>query len=146
MPQLQPWARVRARMSRLLRRGAWYRVVELTPTEAVLDVSRRLVRVPRTFVQVLPIRPSMWSVVLRPRDAVKLPRSWGPRYGVCPRCCARAPLPGPAASMRCPKCGAECAIAWSDSHWRAFEVLAGIPESSSMLKSYETALRLRMGI
>src|SRR5881628_658214 len=57
MPQMQYWARVRAGMDCPLRRGAWYRVVELTPGDTVLEVNSRLLRIPRAFLQILPRRP-----------------------------------------------------------------------------------------
>src|SRR5205807_2408413 len=92
MLNLEQWARVRARTNCQLRRGAWYRVVELAPLDVVLEVNRRPLRVPRPFVQVIPIRPRLWSVVARLRNAAAPPQDWGPRYGVCPRCASRAPL------------------------------------------------------
>src|SRR5439155_999100 len=55
MTHVEQWARVRARTNCQLRRGAWYRVVELAPVEVVLEVNRRLLRVPRPFVQVPPV-------------------------------------------------------------------------------------------
>src|SRR2546427_1141530 len=57
MNQVQQWARLRARTTCPLRRGAWYRVVQLTDAEAILDVNGRPLSVPRAFLQVLPIRP-----------------------------------------------------------------------------------------
>src|SRR5437870_2295000 len=54
MPHVQYWARVRDGQDCPLRRGAWYRVVELTPVEAIVDVNHRLLHIPRAFVQVLP--------------------------------------------------------------------------------------------
>jgi len=141
MHQLQQWARLRARTNCPLRRGAWYRVVELTAAEAVLDVNGRPLSVPRAFLQVLPIRPRMWSVVPRLRGALT-PSSWGPRYGVCPRCCARAPLQQGAATMRCPACSFAFVIGWSDSHWRVFELLSGSPAARAMVKAREAAVRL----
>src|SRR5439155_716329 len=54
MPHVQYWARVRADQDCPLRQGAWYRVVELTPVEAIVDVNHRLLHIPRAFVQVLP--------------------------------------------------------------------------------------------
>src|SRR5438093_340742 len=134
MPHIQQWARVRARTNCPLRRGAWYRVTRLTPLEAVLEVNQRPVRVPRPFLQVLPLRPRMWSVVPRPRDAVTLPDSWGPRYAVCPDCSARAALRGPSGGMPCPACGSVFPIAWSDSPWRVFEVLSDRPALTAMAK------------
>jgi len=145
MPHIQQWARVRARTNCPLRRGAWYRVTRLTPLEAVLEVNQRPVRVPRPFLQVLPLRPRMWSVVPRPRDAVTLPDSWGPRYAVCPDCSARAALRGPSGGMPCPACGSVFPIAWSDSPWRVFEVLSDRPALTAMAKVRDAALRLLLG-
>src|SRR5256712_10233498 len=118
MNQVQQWARLRARATCPLRRGAWYRVVQLTDADAILDVNGRPLSVPRAFLQVLPIRPRMWSVVPRLRGAVTPPASWGPRYGVGPRCRARAPLHQGSAPMRCPPCALALVIWWSDSHLR----------------------------
>src|SRR3989442_6582809 len=125
MNQVQQWARLRARTTCPLRRGAWYRVVQLTDAEAILDVNGRPLSVPRAFLQVLPIRPRMWSVVLRLRGAVTPPASWGPRYGVCPRCCARAPLHQGSATMRCPACAFAFVIGGSDSPLRGVQAHFG---------------------
>ena len=133
MPGVQQWARVRARTHHPLRRGAWYPVAQLTPVEAVLQVNQRPLSVPRPFVQVVAIRPQMWSVVTRPRQGDAPPPSWGSRYGVCPGCSARAALHGTATSMSCPGCGATFPIAWSDSHWRIFEVLSGPSETTAIM-------------
>ena len=141
-PPVQHWARVRARTTCPLRRGAWYRVLQLTPGEALLDVNGRPLSVPRPFLQVLPIRPRLWSVVPRPRGAVAPPSSWGPRYGVCPRCAARAPLLDRAVSMRCPACGFAFVIGWSDSHWRVFELLSSSPAVRALAKARDAASRL----
>jgi hypothetical protein len=142
MPPLQQWARVRARTNCNLRRGAWYRVLQLTPVEAVLEVNGRPLCVPRAFLQVLPIRPRMWSVVSRSLGPVTTPQSWGPRYGVCPRCSARAPLDEHSVTMRCPACGFAFLIAWSDSHWRLFELLSGNPAARAIAKARDAAARL----
>src|SRR2546425_13260178 len=113
MTHLEQWARIRARTNCQLRRGAWYRVVELAPVEVVLEVNRRLLHVPRPFVQVLPIRPRLWSVVARLRNAAAPPPSWGPRYGVGPRCANRRARPERSISMRCPACEVVSVIGWS---------------------------------
>ncbi len=134
MNQVQQWARLRARTTCPLRRGAWYRVVQLTDAEAILDVNGRPLSVPRAFLQVLPIRPRMWSVVLRLRGAVTPPAS--------PRCCARAPLHQGSATMRCPACGFAFVIGWSDSHWRVFELMSGSPAARAIGKAGEAAVRL----
>jgi len=111
------WARIRPDQAAHLRQGAWYRVVRLTPVDAVLDVNGTPTTVPRPSIQILPTPPSRWTVVPRPRNASasRLPLSWGPRYGVCPKCRERARLDGKATSMRCPKCNGHFDIGWEDS-------------------------------
>jgi hypothetical protein len=106
------WARLRPAEAGHLRRGAWYRVVRLTPAEAVLDVNGTLTSVPRPSLEILPAPPTRWTVVPRPMRAARLPASWGPRYGVCPNCRERARLEERAASMRCPKCNGYFDIGW----------------------------------
>src|SRR5438034_6581888 len=67
------WARLKQDVNCGLRRGAWYRVVGLTPEDAVLQVPRReRVRVPRRFLQTLFSRPRHWTVVLRDRKSTRL--------------------------------------------------------------------------
>src|SRR5256885_939749 len=123
MPHVQYWARVRAGQDCPLRQGAWYRVVELTPVEAIVDVNHRLLHIPRAFVQVLPLRPPTWTVVPGP-DAGD---GAGRKYGVCPSCCARARLDGPAPAMRCPRCGAPAAAPWPGPGRGAFAGRTGPP-------------------
>ena len=140
MPQVQYWARVRAGMDCPLRRGAWYRVVELSPGDTVLEVNSRLLRVPRAFLQILPLRPPMWSLVRRRPDEAA-PTSEDGRYAVCPSCCERSPVVDSAPTLRCRRCGAVFAIAWSDSPWRAFEVLPGRPQPGRLARARAVALR-----
>ena len=121
MPYTEQWARTRVRTSRGVRRGAWYRVVRATPLEGVLEVNRRLVTVPRSFLQILPFRPTQWSVVPRLPSAAQPPLSWGSTYGVCPSCSARAPLGERAVKVCCPRCNGLFPVAWEDSGWCAFE-------------------------
>ena len=116
------WARLNADQSCGLRRGAWYRVVRLTPDEAVLQVPRReQVRVPRRFVETLSNRPRHWTVVPRRReaDAEPAPVGWHARYAVCPACRTRAPITGYAADMRCPSCDGVFSIAWEEKYLTA---------------------------
>src|SRR5207253_11439885 len=104
MPHAEQWARTRVRTSRQVRRGAWYRVLRATALEGVLEVNRRPVTVPRTFLQILPFRPTMWSVVTRLPNAQHPPASWGSTYGVCPSCSARAPPCQHRAQRVSPRC------------------------------------------
>src|SRR2546430_6512870 len=144
MLHLEQWARVRARTNSQLRRGAWYRVVELAPLDVVLEVNRRPLRVPRPFVQVIPIRPRLWSVVARLRNAAAPPQDWGPRYGVCPRCASRAPLSERSISMRCPACDVGSVIGWSDSHWRGVDIPFRTPARQPIAQAPAPAHRPRL--
>jgi hypothetical protein len=109
------WARLRPDQTARIRQGAWYRVVRLTPLEAVLDVNGRPTAVARPSLDIVPAPPSRWTVVPRPPNASgRLPLTWGPRYGVCPGCRERARLEARASSMRCPKCNGHFDIGWED--------------------------------
>jgi len=130
MPHTEQWARTRVRTCRDLRRGAWYRVMRATPVEGVLEVNRRLVTVPRSFLQILPFRPQLWSVVPRVATAPQPPLSWGSTYGVCPQCSARAALAPHAPKVSCPRCNGLFPVAWEDSGWCAFEMSGREPAVS----------------
>ena len=109
------WARVRPDQMARLRQGAWYRVLRLTPLEAVLDVNGRPVSLPRPSLHIAPTAPSRWTVVTRPANAGgRVPLSWGPRYAVCPKCRARARLESKATSMRCPRCNGHFDVGWEE--------------------------------
>ena len=111
------WARVRADINCGVRRGAWYKVLSLTPEEAVLDVNGRPYPVPRAVLQIVPVRPERWSVVPRPQDAVIMPLHWGSRYAVCPACRHRRSLVAQAAEqLQCPQCGGVFPVAWDDPY------------------------------
>ena len=109
------YARLRAEANVPLRRGAWYSVVRVTPTDAVLDVHQRMVNIPKSLLQIAPRPTSAWSVVPRPPNC-RAPSSWGARYAVCPQCTTRAPL-AKGASMRCAKCNGTFDVAWGDSYY-----------------------------
>ncbi len=111
------WARLKQDVNCGLRRGAWYRVVGLTPDDAVLQVPRReRVRVPRRFLQTLFSRPRHWTLVPRPAPADEPPDPWRSRYAVCPACRTRAPVTAHTPDMRCPKCNGEFGIAWDERY------------------------------
>src|SRR5256885_16986023 len=76
VPALQ-WARVSADLNLRLRRGAWHRVLELHPLEAVLDVRGGRVTVARPFLGIVgtPARP--WTVLAGLRDAQHVPPARG---------------------------------------------------------------------
>src|SRR5690348_12166009 len=60
------WARLRTESSAPLRRGAWYRVLRLTNSDAVLDVNQRPINVPRPALQIASHPPATWGIVPRP--------------------------------------------------------------------------------
>src|ERR1051325_1808397 len=87
------WARLETDGNFPLRRGAWYRVADLSsseamldvnlqhvpvareyrvahlsPSEAMLDVNRQHVPVPRASVKIVTAPPQYWTVVPRPPD------------------------------------------------------------------------------
>jgi hypothetical protein len=108
------WARLQSDASYPLRRGAWYRIAQLDPSEAMLDVNRRPVPVPRTSLKIVSAPPRSWTVVTRPRNARGLPATWGARYAVCPGCRNRVPLRGAPQSMHCPRCDWTYRVAWEE--------------------------------
>jgi hypothetical protein len=109
------WARLRPTEAGHIRRGAWYRVVKLTATEAVLDVHGKPTPFPRQSLEIQAERPKQWAIVPRPARSPRLPMTWGARYGVCPNCRERAQLDEHATSMRCPKCNGHFEIHWDNS-------------------------------
>jgi len=110
------YARLDADVNCQLRRGAWYRVLRLAQVEAVLDVARREVIVPREYLQIRPTPPHRWTVVQRPRDAQRVPAHWGGHYGVCPNCRARSPLAGRPPKLRCDRCNGLYDVAWEEAY------------------------------
>ena len=110
------WARLRVDVNCGLRRGGWYRVVQVTGVEAVLEVTPEPEPVPRRLIETVFRRPFRWSIVPRPRDARNVPSGWGNRYVVCPVCSARAPMKGHPADLACPKCHGVFGIAWDERY------------------------------
>ena len=92
--QQQNWARLRADYGCPLRRGAWYRVVSVSPLEAVVDVDQKPVLLPREYLEIVNTRPSRWTVVQEPERSPRLPSEMSGRYAVCPSCRERMPLRG----------------------------------------------------
>jgi len=114
MPTAFQWARLKADVKSPLRRGAWYRILKLTPTDAILDVRGKPLSMRRGDLQLSPTPALRWSVVTSPKNSPRFPTSWGPRYAVCPNCRERARLVGEPAGMRCHRCNGFFEIAWND--------------------------------
>jgi len=113
MSELQ-WARLAEDASYGVRRGAWYRVAELTSSDAVVDVNRKQVALPRGSVKLRTAPPKAWSIVPRPRDARRLPETWADKYAVCPSCRNRAALAGNPQVLRCARCNGIFRVAWEE--------------------------------
>jgi hypothetical protein len=97
-----------------VRRGAWYRVADLTSVEARLDVNREQILVPRGSLKIVSAPPQYWTVVARPSDARSLPAQWGDKYAVCPGCRNRMALKGAPHTMRCARCECIFRVGWED--------------------------------
>jgi|SRR6059036_869032 len=115
MPSFQ-WARLKENVKSPLRRGAWYRILKLTSTEATVDVKGKPVPLQRAQLQLSPTAGARWSVVPAPQNAPRFPRSWGQKYAVCPNCRDRAQLEGQPVSMRCHRCNGLFEVAWNDPY------------------------------
>ena len=96
------WATARPFARPMPRAGAWYAVVgETTRDRAVLEVRGKRVAVHRTFLEIRPDRPRVFTVVVRATvDAVKTDRGSIDRiYAVCPS--APTSKPAPPKARRC---------------------------------------------
>jgi Zn finger protein HypA/HybF involved in hydrogenase expression len=117
MPPLL-FARLQADVDELkIRRGAWYRVLEVGTLQAVLEVNRKPVAVLKAMLEIKSRPPLRWTVVPRPASAKRAPPELaGPVYGVCPSCRTRAPLPKRARELRCPRCKQEFDVDWGEAY------------------------------
>ena len=115
----QVWPTVKRFLSRNLRRGAWYPVVEDTePEKVVLAITNRAVAVPRRILQVRPRlpRPHRFGVVYCAKGEQNPARGTaadlGNMYAVCPHCSARVRLVAHQLVVCCTDCGHEAEVAW----------------------------------
>lgn len=114
------WARPLPVGVHLLRRGAWYRVVnDNGPELLIVDVAKRNIPVPRERVQLRRDKPDRWSIVVRnatdPNATRGTTSDLGPVYAVCPGCAYRAPLSDDPAEMACPECHRTYPVEWSET-------------------------------
>ncbi|HEY7193598.1 MAG TPA: hypothetical protein VH439_07640 [Gemmatimonadales bacterium] len=109
------FARLQADVPLKLRKGAWYRVVELNDLQAIIEVNRRKVGVLRAWLEIHDRPPRRWAVVEGLKDNQKAPPPLRGIYGVCPNCRARTPLPKKARTQQCKKCGNEFEIDWGEA-------------------------------
>jgi hypothetical protein len=116
------WARITDSVADILRRGAWYPVVEKSPDgHVVIDVRDGVqVRLSSSDVILRQQPPEAWSVVvrtgvLRPTLGKQKGRDVITTYGVCPHCHERQEFEGKPARLKCTRCGKESAVDWSET-------------------------------
>jgi hypothetical protein len=112
------WARCSDSVADVLRRGAWYPILEETREHVVVEVRRRPVYLSREDVAIRAIAPDHWSVVVR--TGMLRPTLGGggavtTRYVVCPRCHHRQDFDGAPAELRCDRCGEQSPVDWSET-------------------------------
>ena len=114
------WARITDSVADILRRGAWYPVVDETPDgHVVVDVRQGVqVRLKREDVTMRNEPPTTWSVVVR--TGVLRPTLGGSSssdivmtYAVCPECHERQDFEGKPGTLRCTRCGRTGDVDWS---------------------------------
>jgi len=112
------WARCTDSVADVLRRGAWYPIVEDPGDgQVVLGVRDQRVRFSRVDLRVRPDPPDHWSVVtrtgfLRPTLGGK-GREVTTTYAVCPQCQERQEFTDKPAVLVCTRCGASAPVDWT---------------------------------
>ena len=108
------WATGAPGKADVLRRGAWYPVVERTAIEAVVEVDQTRLRVRRDEVLFRSDRPTAWTVVNR--TGVMRPTLSGPKvvttYAVCPDCTGRQEFEGHPETLMCVRCRRAAKVDW----------------------------------
>src|SRR5437660_12061324 len=100
------WARCLDNVADVLRRGAWYPIVEATADKVVIEVRQKPVRLSRIDVAVRDTPPDRWSIVvrtgvLRPTLGGREGEDVSPTYAVCPDCHERPAFAGKPDSLPC---------------------------------------------
>ena len=111
------WARCLDSVADVLRRGAWYPILEETADgKVVVEVRQRRVRLSRVDVQVRETPPDRWSIVVR--TGVLRPTLGGGQevvttYAVCPHCHERQDFDGRPSSITCTRCARASEVDWA---------------------------------
>jgi hypothetical protein len=114
------WARCADNVADILRRGAWYPIVEESADgHVVVEVRQQRVRLPRGDVTIRTEVPDHWSIVVR--TGVLRPTLGGrgsdvvTTYAVCPLCHYRQDFAGKPDGLKCVRCGASSPVDWSET-------------------------------
>ncbi len=118
-PNIRGWATGAPGVADVLRRGAWYPVLEEGPDNSVLiEVDHMPMRFRREEVRVREERPDMWSVVTR--TGVMRPTLAGPKmvtsYAVCPDCTGRQEFEGQPETLMCVRCRRAAKVDWNTKY------------------------------
>jgi len=106
-PSPRGWARCLDNVADVLRRGAWYPIVDETADgKVVLEVRKKPVRVSRIDVAVREAPPDRWSIVvrtglLRPTLGGREGEEVTQTYAVCPQCQERQDFSGKPDLLKC---------------------------------------------
>lgn len=114
------WARCLDNVADVLRRGAWYPILDESGDKVVLEVRRKQVRISRIDVDVRDTPPDRWSVVVRTgvlRPTLGVTEGEGPTttYAVCPHCHERQDFTGKPATLKCTGCQKASKVDWSET-------------------------------
>ncbi len=114
------WARCTDSVADILRRGAWYPILEeTTDGHVIVEVRRQRVRLSRVDVHVRDTPPEQWSIVVR--TGVLRPTLGGGKeevtttYAVCPYCHERQETRGRPVTLTCLGCDRTAAVDWSET-------------------------------
>jgi hypothetical protein len=114
------WAQCTDKLADVLRRGAWYPIVEELPNGMVaLEVQRNRVELKRSDLRIRHDPPSSWSIVVR--TGVMRPTWSGTNstgsttYAVCPSCAERQYLEGKPLSLQCGRCRKTAPVDWNET-------------------------------
>ena len=114
------WARCLDNVADVLRRGAWYPILDESGDKVVLEVRKKQVRISRIDVDVRDTPPDRWSVVvrtgvLRPTLGSREGEGVTTTYAVCPHCHERQDFTGNPATLNCTRCKQEAKVDWSET-------------------------------
>jgi hypothetical protein len=113
------WATAAPGVADVLRRGAWYPILEEGPDGSILiEVDHMPLRFRREELRLRPERPDTWSVVVR--TGVMRPTLSGLKlvttYAVCPDCTGRQEFEGQPETLMCVRCRHAAKVDWSTTY------------------------------
>jgi hypothetical protein len=115
---IRGWATGAPGLADVLRRGAWYPVLEEYADGVLVEVDRQQMRFQADEVRVRADRPETWSIVIR--TGVMRPTLAGPKlvttYAVCPDCSGRQEFDGRPETLMCVRCRRASKVDWDSTY------------------------------